>query len=582
MGRGVFNRLVIVLAFLALVAAVSGGVWRYGYVQALTQLARQGAVDLALASDRLTGQLQRYRELSVLTADRGEVTQAIRGQNAASVKALLLDIADKTAALDVMLVDRTGRVVQAARSDAGADLSQTVYVRRAMQGALGWAHGLSRPLAARAYYYAAPVFDGQSKVIGAVVVAANIAGIEWDWVGGNPAVFFTDQAGEVFISNRSELVFWRRPAGQAGLVPPVGQAPDFDSYFQGRFEVWQLGWGPYLPQNALHITRELPVIGFTGEVLMDVRPARRLARLQASAVAALFLAFGALLFLATERRRTLAEANAQLEARVAARTAELEDTNTQLRAQAKEREQAQTALARAQSDLVQAGKLSALGQMSAGISHELNQPLMAIRSFAENGAQFMERGKPERAGENLIRISDLARRMGRIIKNLRAFAKQESEPLSRVDLVAVLDSALELMQPGMDQAGVVLNYARSDHPIWVRGGEVRLSQVFINLISNAVDAMDQSVEKSIEISIKEGDLLVVSICDTGPGIDMPDKVFDPFYTTKEVGASEGMGLGLSISYGIVQSFGGEIRGANTPSGAMFTVQLERWDEGNNT
>ena len=582
MGRGVFNRLVIVLAFLALVAAVSGGVWRYGYVQALTQLARQGAVDLALASDRLTGQLQRYRELSVLTADRGEVTQAIRGQNAASVKALLLDIADKTAALDVMLVDRTGRVVQAARSDAGADLSQTVYVRRAMQGALGWAHGLSRPLAARAYYYAAPVFDGQSKVIGAVVVAANIAGIEWDWVGGNPAVFFTDQAGEVFISNRSELVFWRRPAGQAGLVPPVGQAPDFDSYFQGRFEVWQLGWGPYLPQNALHITRELPVIGFTGEVLMDVRPARRLARLQASAVAALFLAFGALLFLATERRRTLAEANAQLEARVAARTAELEDTNTQLRAQAKEREQAQTALARAQSDLVQAGKLSALGQMSAGISHELNQPLMAIRSFAENGAQFMERGKPERAGENLIRISDLARRMGRIIKNLRAFAKQESEPLSRVDLVAVLDSALELMQPGMDQAGVVLNYARSDHPIWVRGGEVRLSQVFINLISNAVDAMDQSVEKSIEISIKEGDLLVVSICDTGPGIDMPDKVFDPFYTTKEVGASEGMGLGLSISYGIVQSFGGEIRGANTPSGAMFTVQLERWDEGNIT
>ena len=582
MGRGVFNRLVIVFAFLALVAAVSGGVWRYGYVQALTQLARQGAVDLALASDRLTGQLQRYRELSVLTADRGEVTQAIRGQNATSVKALLLDIADKTAALDVMLVDRTGRVVQAARSDAGADLSQTVYVRRAMQGALGWAHGLSRPLAARAYYYAAPVFDGQSKVIGAVVVAANIAGIEWDWVGGNPAVFFTDQAGEVFISNRSELVFWRRPAGQAGLVPPVGQAPDFDSYFQGRFEVWQLGWGPYLPQNALHITRELPVIGFTGEVLMDVRPARRLARLQASAVAALFLAFGALLFLATERRRTLAEANAQLEARVAARTAELEDTNTQLRAQAKEREQAQTALARAQSDLVQAGKLSALGQMSAGISHELNQPLMAIRSFAENGAQFMERGKPERAGENLIRISDLARRMGRIIKNLRAFAKQESEPLSRVDLVAVLDSALELMQPGMDQAGVVLNYARSDHPIWVRGGEVRLSQVFINLISNAVDAMDQSVKKSIEISIKEGDLLVVSICDTGPGIDMPDKVFDPFYTTKEVGASEGMGLGLSISYGIVQSFGGEIRGANTPSGAMFTVQLERWDEGNIT
>lgn len=582
MGRGIFNRLAIVCAFLALVVAVSGGVWRYGYVQALTQLARQGAVDLALASDRLTGQLQRYRELAVLTADRPEVAVAVRGQNAASAKMLLVEIADKTAALDVMLVDRTGRVVQAARSDAGADLGNTAYVRRAMQGALGWAHGLSQPLNTRAFYYAAPVFDGQSRVIGAVVVAADIAGIEWDWVGSNPAVFFTDQMGEVFISSRSELVFWRRPVGQAGLVPPVGQAPDFDSYFQGRFEVWQLGWGPYLPQNALHITRELPVIGFTGEVLMDVRPARRLAGLQAAAVAALCLAFGALLFLATERRRTLSEVNARLEANVAARTAELEHTNRQLRREAKEREDAQAALARAQADLVQAGKLSALGQMSAGISHELNQPLMAIRSFAENGAQFMERGKPERAGENLIRISDLARRMGRIIKNLRAFAKQESEPLSRIDLVTVLDSAIELMQSGMDQAGVRLHYTRADHAIWVRGGEVRLSQVFVNLISNAVDAMAQSPEKSIFITIQEGEFLVVSLRDTGPGIDMPDKVFDPFYTTKEVGASEGMGLGLSISYGIVQSFGGEIRGANTGDtaggGAVFTVQLERWNE----
>lgn len=579
MGRGILYRLVLIGAFLALVLAVAAGVWRYGYVQGLNQLSRQGAVDLALASDRLTGQLQRYRELAVLTADRPALAAAIGTGANPDTRALLLEIADKTAALDVVLVDGQGRVLSAARSEVGADLSKTNYVRRAMQGALGGAHGVRNPLDERVYYYAAPIFDASSQVMGVVVVIANIAGIEWDWVGGNPAVFFTDETGEVFISNRSELVFWRRPMGQTGLVPPHGVAPSFDSYVQGGHEVWQLGWGPYLPQSALHMTRALPVVGLTGEVLLDVRPARRLALAQAAAVAALFLAFGALLFVATERRRTLAQANAFLEERVAERTEELEHSNIQLRREAAEREEAQVALAQAQVDLVQASKLSALGQMSAGISHELNQPLMAIRSFAENGLQYMERDKPEKATENLTRISDLARRMGRIIKNLRAFARQETESLVRIDVVAVLDSAIELTQARLHQDGVALRFDRPNTEIWVRGGEVRLGQVFVNLITNAADAMGVVEDKTLHIHIDHGDTLCLRFCDTGPGIDVPEKVFDPFYSTKGVGASEGMGLGLSISYGIVQGFGGEIRGNNTEQGAEFTVQLDYWHEG---
>jgi two-component system C4-dicarboxylate transport sensor histidine kinase DctB len=330
----------------------------------------------------------------------------------------------------------------------------------------------------------------------------------------------------------------------------------------------------------LHLTRDLPVVGMIGEVLMDVRPARRLAMLQAAAVAALFLAFGAFLFVATERRRTLAQANAQLEARVAERTVELEQSNTQLRREAFEREEAQTALAQAQADLVQASKLNALGQMSAGISHELNQPLMAIRSFAENGLQFMERGKPEKATENLVRISDLARRMGRIIKNLRAFARQETESLVKTDVIAVLDSALELTRSRLHQDGVVVRFERPNAPIYVRGGEVRLGQVFVNLITNAADAMSVVDDKTLHIQIDHGETLLMRFLDTGPGIDVPEKVFDPFYSTKEVGASEGMGLGLSISYGIVQGFGGEIRGGNGVDGAEFTVQLNYWHKEN--
>jgi len=570
-----------VLAFLLVVAALAGTIWHYGLRQALDQLARSAASDLELASDRLTSQLEVYQELAVLMSAHPDLNGMDDPVRRIQAKALLLRVADTTAALDVMFVDTSGAVLISARGVLGTDLADTSYFRRAMQGALGRDHGVMQPLDRRAYYYAAPAFAPDGRVRGALVVVADVEDVEWDWRGSNPAVFFTDQSGQVFISNRSELLFQTHPKAGKGLVPTTGVRAPFRAAMVGGHEIWAIDWGPYLPRRALHLTRDLAVIGLVGEVLVDVAPARRLAGWQAATVVAICLAFGALLYLATERRRALARANMVLESRVVARTADLSDTNAQLRREVTERQEAEAALQRAQADLVQAGKLSALGQMSAGISHELNQPLMAIRSFAENGTEFLERGQADVAAGNLARISDLARRMGRIIKNLRAFARQESTGAGRVELAGVLDQVFELTGARLRREGVTLIYERPGHPIWVRGGEVRLGQVFVNLVSNAVDAMADSPDKVLTLEIGDGDGLSVTLRDTGPGIDMPDKVFEPFYSTKEVGASEGMGLGLSISYGIVQSFGGDIRGENAPEGgALFTVSLERWREKN--
>ncbi len=572
----------MVPVFLVTVAASAAGVWRYGYLQALDRQALRGAADLALASDRLSTQLQVYRELAVLMADHPALRDLGDAAGRAAARQTLRKVADKTSAWDIFYADASGVVQVAARGAGGESVAQTADFRRAMQGALGSDHGLRE--GRRVYSYAAPVFAPGGGVRGALVVVADVEDIEQTWAGSAPAVFFTDEAGEVFISNRSELLFWRRTAGGAegggGLAPSTGPAPAFRAVRIGPHEIWQADWGPYIPARALHLSKALPVIGLTGEVLIDVAPARRLAALQAAAVAAIFLAFGAVLYLVTERRRALARANAELEDRVAARTRELSEANQRLRREIAERHEAEAALKKAQADLVQAGKLGALGQMSAGISHELNQPLMAIRSFAENGAQFLERGRADVAAENLARISELARRMGRIIANLRAFARQESVPAERVDLVSILAATIDLTGARLRQEGIVLDYTPPSGPIWVRGGEVRLGQVFVNLVTNAADAMAGSTRKVIRLRIETGaDRVVVRLRDTGPGLAMPDKVFEPFYTTKEVGASEGMGLGLSISYGIVQSFGGDIRGANPPGGgAEFAVTLERWQE----
>lgn len=575
------------LVFVLGVVAMAAGIWRYGYQQALGQLAQRAEADLALASDRLTTRLQVYRELAVLTADH----PALRGLEAPgrreAAQAMLLEVADKTGALDIVYADAGGRVLAAAQGVIGPDLAGAGYFRRALHGALGAEHGLvgvarsgpeqSGPDRRRAYYFAAPAFGPDGAVIGALVVVADVEDVERSWRGSLPAVFFVDERREVFIANRSDLLFWRRDPGQLGLTPPGGAALPFGTAQSGGHEIWRLDWGQYLPRQALHLTRDLPLVGLTGEILVDVAPARRLAGLQAATVAAICLAFGAVLFLVTERRRALAQANARLEVRVADRTRALSQTNAMLRREVAERQEAEAALQQAQADLVQAGKLSALGQMSAGISHELNQPLMAIQQFADNGAAFLDRGRGEKVAENLSRIADMAARMARIIKNLRAFARNESEPMGKVDLVQVIDSAVELTAARLRADAVQLDWAAPAAGLYVWGGEVRLAQVFVNLINNAADAMAGGAARRIAITIADEEAqLAVHVADSGPGIADPDRIFEPFYTTKEVSGEEGMGLGLSISYGLVQSFGGNIRGVNAATGgAVFTVELER-------
>ena len=200
-----------VLAFLLVVAALSGGVWRYAFVKGLDQLAARGQADLALAGDRLVGQLQRYRDLAVMLADHPTVAAELSGIGVTGSTDLLLEVADKSAALDVLIVDAQGRVAASAIGAEPADLAQQRYIKRALRGALGWGHGPGAPLTRRAFFHAAPVFDPSGRVQGAVVVMTDLNGIDYNWRGTNPPAFFTDAAGEVYISNRSEILFWQRP-----------------------------------------------------------------------------------------------------------------------------------------------------------------------------------------------------------------------------------------------------------------------------------------------------------------------------------------------------------------------------------
>ncbi|MFT6425670.1 MAG: two-component system C4-dicarboxylate transport sensor histidine kinase DctB [Celeribacter sp.] len=567
------RRLSEACGLLLVVAVIGLGVYALAFRAELDQAAARARADLALSTDRLRSGLGRYRELSVILAEHPTVLSLVLQNGASnhtmrelhsSAALLLQSMADKTGSHSLMLVSKSGQVL-AASQDTQLPKGAQAAVDRAMNGALGVAHFVDTS-GARRFTYAAPVFKPGGAAYGAVLVSVDMEAIEWSWPADPFAVYFTDADDVIFVSNRTELIL---AGGSAGAFPVARQR------LISGYDVWSMVAGPYIPASVLHISQPLPVVDMTGELLYDLAPVRSIAGLQAGLAAAIAFAFGAFLVLATERRRTLSLANARLEARVAMRTADLEIANTDLMREVAERHDAEARLKRAQADLVQAGKLSALGEMSAGISHELNQPLMAIRSFSENAQLFLERGNVDKAGDNLGRIAELSRRMGRIIKNLRAFARQENEAVSDVDLSGVVDAALEMTMGKITGAGVTVNWTPVDFA-QVRGGDVRLQQVVMNLVSNAVDAMSDCDIKQITITIDDTNPVRLSIADTGPGISDPEKMFEPFYTTKEVGAAQGMGLGLSISYGLIQSFGGHIRGANgADGGATFVIELPR-------
>jgi len=232
-------------------------------------------------------------------------------------------------------------------------------------------------------------------------------------------------------------------------------------------------------------------------------------------------------------------------------------------------------LRRTQTELVQAGKLAALGQMSAALSHEFNQPLAAVKAYADNAATFLDRGRADEARKNVSHISDMADRMASISKHLRNFARRPQEKIGPIPLVPVIEDAVALMAPRLSAAKITLDFTPPKGAPWAMGGRVRLQQVIVNLLSNALDALDGRTTTPITITTTQTDTgWQIAVRDHGPGFaaDALPQVFDPFFTTKEPG--QGLGLGLSISYNIIKDFGGTLAARTHPEGgAEFTIDL---------
>ncbi|MCA0202691.1 MAG: two-component sensor histidine kinase, partial [Proteobacteria bacterium] len=337
-------------------------------------------------------------------------------------------------------------------------------------------------------------------------------------------------------------------------------------------------------------SRTLPQYDWTLFVLSDMRAIQGQAGLAASGAVVTMIAI-LLIVLVTHQRRQImrAKMNAHtiLEQRVAARTFELTAANTQLSVEIEQRIRIEQNLRRAQDNLIHATKMASLGQALAGVAHEINQSLAALRTYIASTQIFLERTDRDRAATNLTTISSIVERMGELTQHLKSFARKETVAKQSTDLAAAMRYGLKLIDYRISADDIQLTVVMPDTPVYVIANSIRLEQVLVNLVSNALDAMRDHPTRELTVELFQTDagLAVLEVTDTGRGIpcDVLSSVFDPFYTTKDVG--EGLGLGLSISYGIVKDMGGDItveseQGAGTtfritlPLAAQVTVSAE--------
>ncbi|MGR4975465.1 ATP-binding protein [Pseudomonas sp. LARHCG127] len=548
-----------------------------------SELAGQNRQTLDLYVANLLGTLHRYEVLpqilGELPALRAALSAPDDGVTQGNANRLLKNISTQTGAEVMYLMDPSGKTLAASNWDkhdsfVGRNFAFRPYFIEAMAGRLGRFFGLGTTSAKRGYFFAAAVHD-REKVIGVLVVKVDLDHTESLWGKTPEQLLVTDHNGVVILTSRQE---WRfratRPLsdGERKAISAVQPYPTRDP------KPLNLDANAWLPQTQSIEETGWSVSILAPRTLID-RPVRTVVATGGAALLVLMLLLGLMM----QRRRHYldriafeAKARHELEGRVAERTSDLEGLNRRLRQEVLEREQAQQELVRAQDDLVQAGKLSALGTMSASISHELNQPLAAIRSYAENAEILLDHQRTEDARGNLKLISELTGRMASIIAHLRAFARRDRHAPESVALQPALDDALALLAKRRRSMEVELIRDLPAATLWVEAGETRLRQVLGNLLANALDALtEKGPPRKLWISAQATDTGVnLYIRDNGPGFCMEalGRAGEPFYTTKT--RTQGLGLGLAICDTLMRAFGGELSFANhKEGGALITLKL---------
>ncbi|RQS70400.1 sensor histidine kinase [Burkholderia sp. Bp8963] len=625
------RRLLILVALATALAAACALTWTVTWRRGIDELQRNAAVRVDRTTSALKSTLDRYESLPYLLGSHPLVQDLLaepkRADYAARANRYLEDLNQHAHATVTYLIGADGLCVAASNwrapdSFIGIGYRFRPYFIDAMHGQVGRFFGIGTISRDPGYYISQPVWrDG--RIVGVVVVKLNL-----EWFQGADAsepLVVTDDHGVAFLSS---VPAWKYHTLRPLTGPVAASIFETRQYAQqpvaplplrveqplgANAQIVRIGEGRRAPRY-LATQRRIGEPDWTLVTLAPIAPVDADARNATIVTGFGFVSVALLAFYWRMRRARVREmirgrallqqAYAELNRRVEERTADLSEANEQLQKEVGDRIRAEQELRAAHDELIQASKLAALGQMAAGITHELNQPLAALRSFSDNTRVLLDRGEQAAARENLEAIAALTERMGKITNQLKLFVGRARPRNEQALVVRALRSVLALLDERLRGVALVLTLRdaavsslsslssvsptpdaplapldlANDHPELVaRCEDLRLEQVLINLLGNALDAVAGTAAPRIEVTVVvSGATLAIQVRDNGPGIppDLLPRLFEPFFTTKEMG--RGLGLGLAISSSIASDAGGSLTARNAPSGgAQFVLTLRR-------
>ncbi len=573
------------------ITIASATVWqvtRLAYNVELESMIETGGERLTLYAGTLRGALSRYAYLPYVLASSEKVQEMLaRGKSTPEVNLYLEELNHKAGSATVYVMDATGQTLATSNwrdplSYLGRNYAFRPYFTTAKAGHEGRFFAIGVTTGQPGFFMSHPIYHNET-FIGVAVVKVDLDPLQIDWRQGGETVLVSDDNGVVFLSSREDWKYRtlkplspeQRQAIRAGRQygnQPLNLVPLRSiKVFSDDLKIVQADKTRYLM-----LSRSLPGLHWKLLHLATMAPVHDRVQAVATTGTALSLLILALAMYLRERRQK------QLSRRQAKEAEAIQQVNLRLQEEIEEHRRTEQTLRDTQAELVQNSKLAALGQMAAGIVHELNQPISAMRTYAASGRLLLKRKDIDQAGEVFTSINRITEHMASVTAQLKIFAHKAPAQSGRVIIQDCIKSALAMTATLFQEFGIQLHQDLPEQPVVLCGDSSRIEQVLVNLIHNGIDAMTGCPQREMQLRVRRREQQVeISLTDSGTGIEEQnrDELFNPFFTTKEVG--KGLGLGLSISYRIVTDLGGSIRAVNNPQrGATFIVLLPCWQENN--
>ena len=538
--------------------------------------------------------LERHSYLPALLSSSSEVIQFMHNQNSQDEvfkqQQLAMNLSlehtnniSESSVIYIMRPDGTTLATSNWESDhsfMGNNFSFRPYFQLALQNVLGRYYAVGTITGERGYFFASSILD-KDRVLGVLAVKVAIDDIEFTWGRGDVDFMVTDPDGVIFLSSQEdwnlktlqplsgpqkEKLIASRRYGKSPLKPLQNTLLDPDIEHFQRIKL--------LGKDYEMLSKKMDIANWDVRILANhdsIKKTIASSLLISALIALLITALAILLWKTQQQRKQYQEqVREELEQKVLERT---------------------QALKQSQEDLIQAAKMAALGQLSAGITHEINNPLTAIRAYADNARQFLQKGRFDMVASNLEEISKLTDSMAAITRQLKSFSRKSQGQTKAVALNQAIKNALSIVNPKITSQNVTchLDPAVENNTIKIQADEIWLSQILVNLLTNAIAATSEQSQRDIWISIRqhpENKQVCVEIRDNGKGIEENNlpHIFEPFFTTKA--SSKGLGLGLSISFNLAKDMHGSLTARNITKGgpngrqvhgALFTLCLPQAD-----